>query len=194
MATNNIVNAPFPLSATQGGLGLASPTAHGILLGQGASAVTPLVLGAGQLPIGTTAGDPAAASLTAGSNISITSSTGSITITATGMAGNSWNFVSGSTQTVAVNQSYVNQNSGLTTFTIPATFAAGSIFEIAGQGAGGWTLVYQTGQSIIFGNQTTTTTSGSLSSTLNSDSVYILCLTANTLFKAIYTAGNLTVA
>jgi hypothetical protein len=44
MATNNVVNAPFPLSATQGGLGVASPTAHGVLIGEGASAVTPIVL------------------------------------------------------------------------------------------------------------------------------------------------------
>lgn len=191
MATNNIVNAPFPLSPTQGGTGLASLTAHAILLGEGSSNVTPLLLGAGQLPIGTTSGDPSAAQLTAGANISITSATGSITIAGFGLG--SFLNVSGTTQTAAVNQGYLLSNASLTTVTLPTTASVGDLIGISGSGAGGWTIVYSTGQSIKFGNQTTTTTSGSLSSTQQYDSVILQCIVANTTFKVLWSSGNITV-
>lgn len=66
-----------------GGTGATSFTAHSILLGQGTSAVT--ALGAatnGQIPIGSTGADPVLATISAGSNISITNAAGSITIDA----------------------------------------------------------------------------------------------------------------
>ena len=65
-------------------LTLSGLTAHGVLIGEGASQLTSLVLGAGQLLIGTTASDPAAATLTQGQNIGITSGSGAITIGFTG--------------------------------------------------------------------------------------------------------------
>jgi len=70
----------LPLITSQGGSGIASPTAHGILVSEGSSAFNPIVLGAGQLLIGTTAGDPVAATLTQGTALTITSATGAITI------------------------------------------------------------------------------------------------------------------
>ena len=63
---------------------LSGLTAHGVLIGEGASALTSIVLGAGQLLIGTTASNPAAATLTQGQNIGITSASGAITIGVTG--------------------------------------------------------------------------------------------------------------
>jgi len=83
----------LPLITSQGGSGLVSPTAHGILVGEGSSPFNPIVLGAGQLLIGTTSGDPVAATLTQGTALTITSATGAITIGVTnnpslpGMAG-----------------------------------------------------------------------------------------------------------
>lgn len=193
MATNNAVNAPFPLSATQGGLGVASPTAHGILVAEGASAATPIVLGAGQLLIGTTASDPTAATLTQGTGITITSATGSITIASTGVGNLVWNDVSGTSQAAAVNQGYIISNAGQTTVTIPATAAEGSVFGVAGKGAAGWILQMNTGQTCHFGN-TATTSAGSLTSTNQWDSVQIVCVTANTTFAVLCAQGNLTVA
>ena len=70
----------LPLVTSQGGSGLVSPTAHGILVSEGSSPFNPIVLGAGQLLIGTTAGDPVAATLTQGTALTITSATGAITI------------------------------------------------------------------------------------------------------------------
>ena len=193
MATNNAVNAPFPLSATQGGLGVASPTAHGVLIGEGASAVTPIVLGAGQVLIGTTASDPSAASLTPGTGISISSVTGSITISSTGVGSLVWNDVSGTSQAAVVNNGYIISNAGQTTVTIPATAAEGSVFAVAGKGAAGWILQMNTGQTCHFGNSATSS-AGSLTSTNQWDSVHIVCVTANTTFAVLAAQGNLTVS
>jgi hypothetical protein len=193
MSTNNVVNAPFPLSATQGGLGVASPTAHGVLVAEGASAATPIVLGAGQVLIGTTASDPSAATLTAGTNISITSSSGSITIAGSGFGAFAWNDVSGTSQTAAVNNGYIISNAGQTTVTIPATAAEGSVFAVQGKGAAGWILQMNTGQTLHFGNAATSS-AGSLTSTNQWDAVYIVCVTANTTFSVVSAVGNLTVA
>ena len=73
------------LNPTFGGLGVSNPTAHGILVGEGASAVTPIVLGAGQILIGTTAGDPVAAAISSGTNILVQNSSGAITVGITGV-------------------------------------------------------------------------------------------------------------
>jgi hypothetical protein len=67
-------NPSFSALGTNSGL-----TAHSLLLGQGNSAIT--ALGAatnGQIPIGSTSADPVLATITAGSNISITNGAGSI--------------------------------------------------------------------------------------------------------------------
>ena len=80
MTTNNSTNSPFPLSATQGGLGVASPTAHGVLIAEGASAANPIVLSAGQVLIGTTSSDPSAATITGSGGITVSATSGAIAI------------------------------------------------------------------------------------------------------------------
>lgn len=104
-----------------------------------------------------------------------------------------WNAVAGASQTLAVQNGYVNQNSGLTTFTLPGTANFGDVIEIAGMGAGGWTIVENTGQNIIVGSLTSTTTSGSISSTTANDTIRLLCTVMDTTFMALSWAGNLTV-
>jgi len=180
MSTQNMVDAPFPLSATKGGLGVASPTAHGILIGEGASAVIPIVLSAGQILIGTTASDPAAASLTPGIGISIASVTGSITINATG-GGLSWSTVTAGTLSAAINNGYVlNHAATACVVTFPATAALGSKISLKGlSGSGGWTATANTGQTIQFGN-VSSSSGGSFSSTDATDSAEFICIVANT--------------
>ena len=73
MSTNNTTND-------------GTRTAHGIVIAEGTSTPNYLVLTAGQIPIGTTSGDPTGATLSQGTGISITSASGSITIAATGAA------------------------------------------------------------------------------------------------------------
>jgi hypothetical protein len=188
-------NSTTPLSAVQGGSGVSSPTAHGLLIAEGSSAFTSLVLAAGQLAIGTTSGDPSAASLTAGSGISISSLSGSVTISTTGSSGVlPFTDVTGTTQAMAVNNGYTSDNAGLITFTLPLAAAYGTLMAVVGKNTGGWTIAQNAGQTIHFGNLNTTTgTGGSLASSNQYDNVYLLCITANTDFAVVQVQGNLTV-
>jgi hypothetical protein len=180
MATNNQINTPEPFAATAGGTGVASPTAHGIMIAEGASPMTPIVLGAGQILIGTTASDPSAATLTAGTGININSVTGAITISTTG-GGLSWSTVTAATLAAAINNGYVmNHASTPCVVTLPATAAIGSKIALRGlAGSGGWTATANTGQTIQFGN-TASSTAGSWSSTNAGDSCDLECIVANT--------------
>ena len=192
MTTNNSTNSPFPLSATQGGLGVASPTAHGVLIAEGASAANPIVLSAGQVLIGTTSSDPSAATITGSGGITVSATSGAIAISGSG-TGLTWVDQSTGSVTMAVNTAYVvDDGASLVTLTLPATAALGSVFGVIGKGSGGWTIAQASGQSIHFGNVTTTTTTGSLSSTLQYDSVWLVCITANTVFSVYDAVGNIT--
>jgi hypothetical protein len=72
------------LSVPNGGTGATSLTDGGVLLGSGTGAITATAQPTdGQLLIGSTGTDPVLATLTAGTNISITNAAGSITIDAT---------------------------------------------------------------------------------------------------------------
>ena len=182
-----------PVTVAYGGTGLTSITAHGILVGEGTSAVNPIVLTNGQLLIGSTGADPVAAQLTAGTGISIADAAGSITISATGMT--SWVNITGTTQALAVNTNYVANNVGLVTATLPTTAAFGSVIQITAAQAGGFTVAQNSGQSIVFGDDTTTVgTGGSLASTKAGDSVSFVCITANTTFQVLSSIGNLLVS
>jgi hypothetical protein len=127
-----------------------------------------------------------------GSSMTITGSGANITFNATG-GGLAWNNVSGTSQTISVNNGYTNANGSLTTFTLPSTAAYGSVMSIVGVGSGGWTLVENSGQTIYFGNKAATTTSGSLSSAHRRDCITLLCVVADTDFEVIDSIGNITV-
>ena len=73
-----------PLTVPYGGTGLATLTDHGILLGSGTGAITPLAEATdGQIPIGDTDGDPILATITGTANrITVSNSAGGITLTA----------------------------------------------------------------------------------------------------------------
>lgn len=79
----------------QGGTGATTLTAHGHLYGEGTSAIVASAAPTnGQLPIGSTGADPVIATITAGSNITVTNGAGSITIAATGATSNIQTFAS----------------------------------------------------------------------------------------------------
>lgn len=188
-------NATTPLSTTQGGSGVSAPTAHGVLVSEGAGAFVPKVLTNGQLLIGSTGADPVGAVLTStGASITITNGAGTINLE-TAAAGETWTDVTGASQTIAVNKGYTASNAGAVAFTLPAVAAYGTIFEVTtGTTTGGWTIAQAAGQSIVFGNATTTTgTGGSLASTLAGDGVRCLCIVANTGYKVLDSIGQITV-
>jgi hypothetical protein len=72
---------PSPQVVVEGGTGLSTITDHGILLGSGTGAITPLgVATNGQIPIGSTGVDPVLATLTGDDGITVTNGAGSITL------------------------------------------------------------------------------------------------------------------
>ena len=198
MALNNSINLAFPVSVAKGGTGLATLTNHGVLLGQGASNLVSLVLAAGQVLIGTTAGDPSAAALTAGSGISISSLSGAITISST-VSGISWATGVTTSTLVAGSGSFVTAGS-MQTLTLPTgTAAVGDTFAVsnAGSFATAWRIAQAAGQGIKFGSSVTTTgTGGSLTSSAVGDTLTLVCYdsTANVeQFMVIESMGNITV-
>lgn len=174
---------------------VSGTTNHSLLVGNASGSIDSLgVATNGQLPIGSTGANPTLATLTAGSGISITNGAGSITINSIG-GGLTWNDTGVSTSVnMAAGNGYIANNAALVTLTLPASITEGQVIAVSGKGAGGWSIVENTGQTIHFGTSTTTTTSGSLSSTNQYDTVFILCITTDTDFVVQSAVGNLTVA
>jgi hypothetical protein len=193
MTTNNAVNAPFPLSATQGGTGVASPTQYEVPYANGSSPMTFAALANGQVLVGSTGAAPVPATITAGTNISVTNGANTITIATTGAGSFTWIAQATASVTMAVNTGYYITDASAVTLTLPATAAAGSIFEVAGYGAAGWTIGQASGQTIYFGNvHTTAGTGGSLASSNQYDCVRLLCTVANVSFVVLSSVGNIT--
>jgi hypothetical protein len=90
-ATSAFVTGPVSLTSgisgtlpvANGGTGLATLTANSLFIGNGTSALTALgVATNGQIPIGRTGLSPVLATLTAGTNVTVTNASGAITIAA----------------------------------------------------------------------------------------------------------------
>jgi len=108
--------------------------------------------------------------------------------------GITWSREAGAAVAAVVDSGYIPTNVGLTTFTLPATAALGTIIEIAGETAAGWLIAQNAGQSIQFGNLATTVgVGGSLASTNQYDTVKLLCRVANTTFSVLSNVGILNV-
>lgn len=104
--------------------------------------------------------------------------------------------VTGTSQAMAVNTSYIASNAALVTLTLPVTAAVGAEFEVNGKGAGGWKLAQNASQSIQFTNggsvaSSTVGTGGFIASTVAADCVRLRCITANTLFEVVDSMGNI---
>ncbi len=78
---------------------------------------------------------------------------------------------------VEINASYISGNAALTTFTLPDSAAQGAVVRIIGKGAGGWTLLPGSGQTIEVAGNTAAT---SVSSTSRYDCITIEVVTADT--------------
>lgn len=111
-----------------------------------------------------------------------------------GGGGITWNEVTGTTQSAAVDNGYITNNASLVTVTLPDTATLGSVVRISGSGAGGWKVAQNAGETIHFGNTDTTTgAGGSLASTNRYDAVELVCITADTDWVVISSVGNITI-
>ena len=152
MVTNNSINISAAGIVKYDGAGTFAAdtvTNHNVLIGGSSNSITSLALTNGQLAIGSTGADPSAATLTAGTGVSITNGAGSITVNALG-GGLTWTVVTGTTQAAAVNNGYIANNAGLVTVTLPATSAVGDTVAVTGiNNATGWKIAQNAIQSGI---------------------------------------------
>lgn len=181
MAVNNSLNTPYVV-----GGGSSYPTQYGVLTGNGTNAVSSTILDDGEILIGSTGGAASAATLTAGTGISITNAAGSITIDATASSF-AWIENTSSTVSMAVNTGYINNPaSGSVTYTLPTTAAVGDVIEIVGNSGSGFSIAQNSGQSIRFGSSVSTTgAGGSLASGNQYDSLRLVCTAADTAFRVV---------
>lgn len=142
--------------------------------------------------LGNPTGAPAAPSeITLGTNLSFMGSVLNAAATFTPMP---TIVVSGTTQSMVVNNTYVSNNAGVVTLTLPATAAVGDEMRVTGLGAGGWSIAQNAGQLIHFGSVASTTgAGGSIASTNQYDTTHIKCVVANTTFNVLSSQGNMTV-
>lgn len=147
----------------------------------------------GQVIIGSTAGAPAAAILTAGTGITITNGSNSITIATTG-GGFTWQNV-GTNQTGVKNNGYIFNSGGALTISLPTTAAVGDEFAVQLDGATSWQITQAANQQVRLGSSTSTLgATGTVTSTARGDTLILVCQTANLIFNATSAIGNLTFA
>jgi hypothetical protein len=138
----------------------------------------------GQLLIGVTGNVPLATTLTAGTGISIVNGSGSIIINNNYM---SWVDVTGTSQTMSANRGYVADNASGVTFSLPPAAPFGTLNQIAGRGAGGWTISLSN-YTVYYGIRSFTV---SLSSTHARDCVALVCSNSNVEWTVLSSVGNL---
>lgn len=87
MATQNAIGSSKPIEVAFGGSGLATITDHGVMVGSGAAAITPLAVGTnGQVLVGSTGADPVFATVaSADASIEVTGGAGTIDLSASGI-------------------------------------------------------------------------------------------------------------
>ena len=147
----------------------------------------------GQVLIGSTGSAPVPATLTGAGGITISNAAGSITISGSG-GGFSWTEVTGTTQSMAVNNGYIASNASQVVLTLPATAAIGDTIKVQGKGTGGWQVAQNNGQIIHFNSSTSTLgITGYIESTQRYNSVELVCITANNEWAVNSASGNLTV-
>jgi hypothetical protein len=164
-------NSTTPLPVSQGGTGANSLASGRVLLGGGTSAIS--VVSA-----------PGTANQVLRSTGSSAGFVDSFPI---------WSTTASTALTGAVDQSYVFSSALLVTLTLPTSFAVGQMIGIQGQGAGGWVMAAGTGRIIQFLG-VATSSGGSLASTNQYDSCFVVGLIANSTWSVVFAStGGLTV-
>lgn len=99
----------------------------------------------------------------------------------------SFEVVTATTKSAAVNTSYVADNVSGVNFTLPAVAPLGSVIEIIYK-SGAWVLTPAASQQILYGTRIGTPTTGTLTSKNVGDCVRLRCIVANTTW--IVTGGQ----
>lgn len=125
-----------------------------------------------------------------GAGAHTTGSGSTITVAVTGM-GFTWTPVTSANNTVtmAPEVGYIANGGVSVAFVLPVTAAVGDSYRIVGNG-NLFSIAQNAGQTITLGFNTTTVGTGTVTATGTSDTLEILCVTANLAFKIINCTGN----
>lgn len=130
-----------------------------------------------------------------GSSGNVLTVTGGVPVWAapSGGGGITWTEVTGTSQSMAVDNAYIANNGSQVVLTLPTTAAVGKIVRVVGKGAGGWKIAQNASEIIHFGSADTTTgTGGYLESAHRRDAVELVCVVADTEWNVISSQGNIT--
>ena len=125
----------------------------------------------------------------AGATTSGSGNTITITISSSGFT---WQTVTSASNPVTLvrENGYIPKGPSAVNFVLPAAAVVGDTFKILGFG-NLWTIAQNAGQTITLGSQTTTAgVAGSLTATMVTDRVEIVCATTNTQFYIFASGGN----
>jgi len=141
-----------------------SMTNAGVLVNNSSGQISSLDLDDGEIIIGATGGNPAAATLTAGAGISITNGTNSITIAASG-TGLTWSSTASNAVSATVNNGY-RLTGTAPIVTLPASPTLGQVVSIAQDSAAGTVITLNAGTGdVIYYNGVASTASAGFKST-----------------------------
>lgn len=196
-AGKTLIGAGNGVSPTFASIGTNSGISNNaFVLAQGNSAfIAAGPLTSGQIFIGSSGVAPIAATLTPGTGISISSTAGSIVISATA-AGFNWTDVTSATQAIVKENGYLTDRGGGVTYTLPSSAAIGDTFIIVGK-LGLATITPNANQQLLMGSSSGTVgVSGTAVATNVGDSVTFVCTTsgASTVWRASSFVGNWTLS
>lgn len=94
---------------------------------------------------------------------------------------------------MTANRIYIPHSASLTTFTLPTTATEGQLFQIVGEGSGGWRVSQNSGQQIVAVNASTTSGTGGYIQSSGSPNctVTLRCTVANTKFTITSSQGTI---
>ena len=145
MATINSWGSQIPAEVAKGGTGLATITDHGVMVGSGTGAVSPLTVGTnGQVLLGSTAADPVFHTLTSSdSSITFTAGAGTLSLQAVSSGGTTLKNETGTTYTLILTDAskfITFTNADAIAVTVPTNasvaFPIGTIISFQQGGAG----------------------------------------------------------
>lgn len=199
MATGNAINANSVGLARYDGAGTwtgVTVTQYSPIVGAASNGLTSLgPLTDGQIVIGSTGASPVAASISAGTGITVTPGAGTITIAST-VSALTWSVITAD-QSVVASNGYICNKAGLLTLTLPASPTAGQVFSVTGMNtAVGWRIAQNANQQIFMGTSSTTIGVGGYIEALNiRDSASLVCTVggASANWNVYTSMGNLTI-